>query len=127
MRKTAAVTTALALMATPAFAQGPNETPRGQGISPAKECAGKSKKKVKGTSGHSQFSGCVRGVKGASAEHQANEQREARNQKPKQVNPARYCATQSRKKAEGQTKSPYATCVTMFVQTRNKLRQQTAS
>ena len=135
MRKTAAVTTALAMMATPAFAQGQGggqtETPRGQTVSPAKFCAAQnpvpSKRKVAGTSGQSQWAGCITGVRGANSEQAANERRRARGQEPKNVNPARFCKTQSRKKAAGQKKSPYATCVTMFVKARNELRRQTTS
>ena len=129
MRKTAAVTTALALMATPAFAQGQGQGGQGQGqsTSPAKICAKQfgsdaavaaAKRKVPGTKGQSAWAGCVSGVKKQNADRQQGKTQE---------NPARRCKAitpaLSKKKAPGQKKSPYGACVSGYAKAQNDSNQ----
>ena len=123
MRKTAAVTTALALMATPAFAQGqggqnPNQG-QGQTTSPAKICekqfgsdaaVAAAKRKVAGTKGQSAWAACVSGVK-----RQNNDQRAGRTTET----PAENCKAFSKRKAPGNKKSPYGACVSSYAKAQN--------
>jgi hypothetical protein len=127
MRKTAVATvTALSLMAAPAFAQE-SEEPKGQTTSPAKFCEGKSKKKVAGTKGQTEFAGCVSGVKGHNAEAAKNEQREEQGKPARKLNPARFCKSvvvnglplSKKPAAEGQ-KSPYAACVSGYMKAKKQ-------
>ena len=124
MRKTAAVTTALAMMATPALAQGQGGQGgqgQGQSTSPAKICAKivplpQGKRKVPGTSGQSAWAACVSGVK-----KQTSDQRQGKTNE----NPARYCTAQkfSKRKAPGNKKSPYGACVSGYAKAQNDANQ----
>lgn len=106
-RTTAATTAAVALLATPAFAQGQSQENRkkGHATSPAKLCAGESKKKTNHGKGKSPFAACVVGVK-----RQQREERRTENQSEQRA-PGRICRDQSRKKDSNDTKSPFAACV----------------
>ena len=118
-RTTAATTAAIALLATPAFAQGQNQEPRGNGqaTSPAKICKNESKKKTNRGKGKSPFAACVVGVKRQQVEAQntpePNEQRA----------PGQICRDQSRKKDADDTKSPFAACVKGVTVTRKQQRE----
>ena len=117
--RTAATTAAIALLATPAFAQGPAQEPQGKGqtTSPAKICKDESKKKTRRGKGKSPFAACVVGVKRQQAEAQRtpepNEQRA----------PGQICRDQSRKKAKTDPKSPFAACVKGVTETRKAQRE----
>ena len=117
-RKTAAFTAAIALVATPAFAQGQGE---GQATSPAKICQNESKKKTNHGKGKSPFAACVVGA--------ARQNREARqNPEPnEQRAPGRICRDQSRKKDANDSKSPFAACVKGVVETRKAQREAAQS
>ena len=129
--KTAAVTTALALMATPAFAQGQGQqpTPKGQSTSPAKVCgkvAGLSKKKVPGTKGQSSWAKCVSGVAKAN-----NDAQQAKTSGAQLKSPGTVCRSlkpvPSKKKAPGTAKSPWAGCIAGVVEAQRLLREQARS
>jgi hypothetical protein len=115
--KTAAATAAIALLATPAFAQDQEPRGKGQSTSPAKICKDESKKKTNRGKGKSPFAACVIGVKRQVAEAQRqpveNEQRA----------PGRICRDQSRKKDANDTKSPFAACVKGVTVTRKQQRE----
>jgi hypothetical protein len=117
--KTAATTAAIALLATPAFAQGQDQEPRGQGqaTSPAKICKNESRKKTNHGKGKSPFAACVVGV--------ARQQREAEREpnQDEQRAPGRICRDQSRKKDANDTKSPFAACVKGVTETRKAQRR----
>jgi hypothetical protein len=119
-RTTAATTAAVALLATPAFAQGQDREPRGKGqsTSPAKICKNESRKKTNHGKGKSPFAACVVGV--------ARQNREAeRTPDPnEQRAPGQICRDQSRKKDANDTKSPFAACVKGVVETRKAQREQ---
>ena len=109
IRKTVAVAaTAFSLAAAPAVAQ---EMEQPNSKSPAQACKTMSKKKNSAGKGKTLFATCVSGFKKAEAKNEANERRQARGQKPVRVIPGQVCKTASKKKAEGQTKSPFAACV----------------
>jgi hypothetical protein len=118
--RTAATTAAIALLATPAFAQGQDQEPRGKGqtTSPAKICKNESKKKTNRGKGKSPFAACVSGAK--------RQQVEAKNtpEPSEQRAPGRICADQSRKKDANDTKSPFAACVKGVTETRKEQREQ---
>ncbi|HEV3001256.1 MAG TPA: hypothetical protein VGW75_11005 [Solirubrobacteraceae bacterium] len=117
--KTAAATAAIALLATPAFAQGPQEPPqqKGHATSPAKICKNESRKKTNHGKGKSPFAACVIGA--------ARQQREAQRQpdENEQRAPGRICRDQSRKKDANDTKSPFAACVKGVTETRKQQRE----
>ena len=118
--RTAAATAAIALLATPAFAQGQGQEPSGKGqtTSPAKICKNESKKKTMRGKGKSPFAACVIGVKRQVVEAQKtsepNEQRA----------PGQICADQSRKKAKTDPKSPFSACVKGVTVARKQQREQ---
>ena len=117
--KGAAVTAAIALLATPAFAAPGGG--KGQTTSPAKICKAESKKKTNHGKGKTPFAACVVGVKRQQVEAQRtpdpNEQRA----------PGQICADQSRKKDKNDSKSPFAACVTGVTKTRHEQETQTQS
>ena len=117
-RTTAATTAAVALLATPAFAQGTDQEPRGKGqaTSPAKICKNESRKKTNRGKGKSPFAACVVGVK--------RQQREAARteDQSEQRAPGRICRDQSRKKDSNDPKSPFAACVKGVTVTRKQQR-----
>ena len=120
--RTAATTAAIALLATPAFAQGQNQEPRGKGqsTSPAKICKNESRKKTNHGKGKSPFAACVVGVKRQENEAQATpEQSEQRA-------PGRICRDQSRKKDANDAKSPFAACVKGVTVARKQQREAEA-
>ena len=125
--KTVAVTAALAMMATPAFAQGQGQQPTGQGqaTSPAKQCSklGLSKKKVPGTKGQSAWAKCVSGMAKAK-----NDAEQAKTENRELKSPGTICRSMnpvpSRKKAPGTSKSPWAGCIAGVVEAQRKLREQ---
>jgi len=109
IRKTVVVAaTAFSLAGAPALAQ---ETERPSSKSPAQACKSMSKKKDSAGKGKTLFAKCVSGFKKAEAKNEANDRREARGQKPVRVIPGQVCKNESRKKAAGQKKSPFAACV----------------
>ena len=124
--KTAAVTAALALMAAPALAQGPEKTPKGQTTSPAKLCQGMSKKKVPGTNGQTAFAACVSGAKKAGADAKRTPKVADDRQSPTQICRAITPAL-SRKKAPGTKKSPWAACVSGAAKAQNQQETATTS
>jgi hypothetical protein len=112
----ASVVAALAIAATPAFADKPVGTPgaakpqahaTGKASAPGQLCKGQSRKKTNHGKGKSPFAACVIGVKRAEAdaEHarQTGEDRKA---------PGRLCRDMSHKKGPADAKSPFAACVT---------------
>jgi hypothetical protein len=112
MRKTTAITAALALMATPAFAQGQGQGQggqdqgQGQSTAPGQICKNESRKKTNHGKGKSPFAACVVGVKRVNAEV-------AREGSDNDVRaPGQICRDQSRRKSETDKKSPFAACVT---------------
>jgi hypothetical protein len=112
MRKTTAITAALAMMATPAFAQGQGQGGQGQGqqqgqsTAPGQICKNESRKKTQRGKGKSPFAACVVGVKRVNAEV-------AREASHDDVSaPGRICKDQSRRKSSTDKKSPFAACVT---------------
>ena len=109
IRKSAALVATMGLMAAPAVAQETQEP--NSNSAPQTICKNESKKKNSAGKGKTLFAECVSGFKKAEAKNEANEQREARGQKPARVIPGQVCKSQSRKKAEGQSKSPFAACV----------------
>ena len=115
MKKTTAITAALALMATPAFAQGQgqgqgqggqNQGQQGQSTAPGQICKNESRKKTMRGKGKSPFAACVVGVKRVNAEVA----REASHDDVRA--PGQICKDQSRKKSSTDKKSPFAACVT---------------
>lgn len=116
--KTAAATAAIALLATPAFAQGTDQEPRGKGqaTSPAKICKSESRKKTMRGKGKSPFAACVVGAK--------RQEREATRtpEESEQRAPGRICRDQSRKKAKTDSKSAFAACVKGVTVTRKQQR-----
>ena len=120
IRKTAALVATMGLMAAPAAAQ---DTPAPSSKSaPQTICKGLAKKKV-GNQKKSLFAECVSGAKKTQAKIDANKAREARGQKPARVVPGQICKTASKKKAEGQTKSPFAACVKGATETNKAARE----
>ena len=126
--KTAALTAALAMMATPALAQGPDKEPRGQTTSPAKVCAkvaGLSKKKVPGTKGQSSWAACVSGAK------RANEDAKAAETTAERKSPTQICRAitpaLSKKKAAGTKKSPWSACVSGAARAQRELKSGSTS
>ena len=118
--RTAATTAALALLATPAFAQDAPKEPQGKGqtTSPAKICKNESKKKTRHGKGKSPFAACVSGAKRQQAEAaKTPEQSEQRA-------PGQICADKSRKKAATDTKSAFAACVKGVTEMRKAQREQ---
>ena len=116
--KTAAMTAALALLATPAFGQDTQEPQKkGQATSPAKICKNESRKKTNHGKGKSPFAACVVGA--------TRQQREAQRTPDEndQRAPGRICRDQSRKKDADDTKSPFAACVKGVVETRKEQRE----
>ncbi|HEV2812862.1 MAG TPA: hypothetical protein VGW10_06370 [Solirubrobacteraceae bacterium] len=112
--RTAATVAALALVATPAFAQ---DGGKGQTTSPAKICKAESKKKTLRGKGKSPFAACVVGAKRQQAEA-------AKTADPaEQRAPGQICADQSRKKAKTDPKSPFAACVKGVTETRKAQRE----
>ena len=108
IRKTVVVAaTAFSLAGAPAVAQDTPQPPKNA----PEACKAESKKKNSAGKGKTLFATCVSGFKKAEAKNEANERRQARGQKPVRVIPGQVCKTASKKKAEGQTKSPFAACV----------------
>ena len=105
--RTAAVTSAIALLATPAFGQGQSGENSGQGqaTSPAKICKSESRKKTNHGKGKSPFAACV--VGNARQRNEADRQPDPSLQRSAK----RLCADQSRKKDANDTKSPFTACV----------------
>ena len=105
--RTAAATAAIALLATPAFAQDGSKEPQGKGqsTSPAKICKNESKKKTMKGKGKSPFAACVVGVKRQQTEAQETPA------PTEQRAPGQICKDQSKKKAATDKKSPFAACV----------------
>ena len=116
--KGAAVTAAIALLATPAFAAGGG---KGQTTSPAKICKAESKKKTNHGKGKSPFAACVVGVK-----RQQNEALTTPDP-AEQSAPGQICKDQSRKKDKNDAKSPFAACVTGVTKTRHEQENETQS
>ncbi|HEX8207124.1 MAG TPA: hypothetical protein VF587_13770 [Solirubrobacteraceae bacterium] len=118
-RTTAATTAAIALLATPAFAQGQDQEPRGKGqtTSPAKICKNESKKKTNHGKGKSPFAACVVGVKRQQVEAQTTPE------PTEQRAPGQICKDQSRKKDKNDAKSPFAGCVKGVTVTRKEQRE----
>ncbi len=110
IRKTVVVAaTAFSLAGAPALAQ---ETEQPTSKSPAQACKTMSKKKDSAGKGKTLFATCVSGFKKAEAKNEANEQRQARGQKPVRVIPGQVCKNlKGQPKVEGQTKTPFAACV----------------
>ena len=108
------MTAALALVATPAFAQGGG---KGQTTSPAKICKAESKKKTNKGKGKSPFAACVVGVKRQEAE--AVKTPEPTEQRA----PGQICKDQSKKKSATDSKSPFAACVKGVVEARKAERK----
>jgi hypothetical protein len=109
IRKTVVVAaTAFSLAGAPALAQ---ETEQPSSKSPAQACKTMPKKKNSAGKGKTLFAVCVSSFKKTAAKNEANEQRQARGQKPVRVIPGQSCKAASKKKEEGQTKSPFAACV----------------
>ena len=122
-RKTAATTAAIALFATPAFAENQGKEPQGKGqtTSPAKLCKAESKKKTNRGKGKSPFAACVVGVK-------RQEDEAAKTPVPnEQRAPGQICADQSRKKDANDTKSPFAACVKGVTEARKEQREAAQS
>ena len=121
--KTAAATAAIALLATPAFAQGPGQEPRGEGqaTSPAKICWNESKKKTNHGEGKSPFAACVSG--NAKQKHEAQREPDQEQQRSAR----RLCRSESRKKDANDTKSPFAACVKGVNETRQAQREAARS
>ena len=120
MRKTAAFSTAFALMAAPAFAQGPDQQPRGQSVSPAKICKNESKRQVPGTNGQTPFAACVSGARRQNAEAR----REGGTQNlstPTQTCRAIQPALSRKRPATG-GKSPWAACVSGAAKAQRELK-----
>ncbi len=117
-RKSAAFTAAIALVATPAFAQGQGG---GQTTAPAKACAAESKKKTNHGKGKSPFAACVSGYK----KQQAEARREPNPSE--QRAPGRICRNESRKKDANDTKSPFAACVKGVNEARQDQREAAQS
>lgn len=121
--KAAAASAAIALLATPAFAQGTQEPPqkKGHATSPAKICKNESRKKTNHGKGKSPFAACVVGA--------TRQQREAQRNPDEndQRAPGRICRDQSRKKDADDTKSPFAACVKGVVETRKQQREAAQS
>ncbi len=118
-RKAAAGTAAIALLATPAFAQDTTKEPQGKGqtTSPAKICKNESKKKTMKGKGKSPFAACVIGVKRQQTEAQQTPE------PTEQRAPGQICKDQSRKKAKTDPKTPFAACVEGVVETRKAQRE----
>ncbi len=118
-RKAAAGTAAIALLATPAFAQDAPKEPQGKGqtTSPAKICKNESKKKTMRGKGKSPFAACVIGVKRQQTEAQQTPE------PTEQRAPGQICKDQSRKKAATDPKSPFAACVKGVTVTRKQQRE----
>lgn len=120
IRKTAALVAAMGLMAAPAAAQD-TQQPTSK-AAPQTICKNEPKKKV-GTQTKSLFAECVSGANKAQAKIDANKRREARGQKPVRVIPGQVCKGVSKKKAPGQTKSPFAACVKGATETNKAARE----
>jgi hypothetical protein len=100
----ASLTTAAALIATPALAAEKPPTAQGKAAAPGQLCKSQSHKKTNRGKGKSPFAACVVGAKRAQAES-------AKSPKTKTA-PGQLCKDQSRKKSATDTKSPFAACVT---------------
>ena len=114
---TASLTAALALMATPAFADRPptagsNAQGQGQKTAPGQLCKKESRKKTNHGKGKSPFAACVLGAKRAQAET-------AQKQSSTHTAPAKLCKDQSHKKAKTDKKSPFAACVSGAAKAQN--------
>ena len=118
--RTAATTAAIALLATPAIAQEPQE-PRGWDVSPAKICKNESRKKTNHGKGKSPYAACVIGA--ARQEREARQHPDPNDQRA----PGQICRDQSRKKDENDTKSPFAACVKGVTVARKQQREATQS
>ncbi|HEX8083790.1 MAG TPA: hypothetical protein VF529_05830 [Solirubrobacteraceae bacterium] len=118
--RTAVTTAAIALLATPAFAQDAPKEPRGKGqsTSPAKICKDQSRKKTNHGKGKSPFAACVVGVK-----RQTTEAQQTPNPSEQRA-PGQICAGQSRKKDKNDSKSPFAACVVGVTRERKEQREQ---
>ena len=124
MRKTAAFTTAFALMAAPAFAQGPDrQPPRGHTVSPAKICSkvpGLSKQKTPGTRGQSSWAACVSGVRRQNDE--ARREGGAQNLSSPTATCRAIQPALSRKRRTAGEKSPWAACVSGAARAQRELK-----
>ena len=121
--RTAATAATIALLATPAFAQGQGQEPQGHGqsTSPAKICKNESKKKTNHGKGKSPFAACVSGV--AKQKHEAQVEPNPSEQRA----PGQICRSESRKKDADDPKSPFAACVKGVVETRKAQREAAQS
>ncbi len=115
MRKTAAVTAAFALMATPAFAAAPEEGQnQDQSTAPGQICKKESRKKTMRGQGKSPFAACVTGVK------KVNREVAAEGSTQNMRAPGQICRSESRRKAATDKKSPFAACVTGAAQAQER-------
>ncbi len=118
LSKSAASAAAIALIATPAFAApggqgkgGENAQGKGQLTAPAKLCKAEPKKKAEGQK-KSAFATCVSGAKKAQKQVAVTPEGVVEAEQPKPTKaPGQICKTSPKKKAPGQKKSLFASCV----------------
>jgi hypothetical protein len=136
MRRIAVVTTtALALMATPAFAQGQSQgqgderRAQGQGLStaPGQICKNQPRKKNSGGKGKSAFAICVLGARRANADHARVERLRAQGQDAEEKAPGQMCKDQPKTKPAGSKKTSFAICVTGAAKAQRRHRQNEQS
>lgn len=121
----AAVTTAAALIATPALAaDAPSTTPaHGKATAPGQLCKGQSHKKTMKGKGKSPFAACVLGAKRAQREADEQQSTTDPQQSTTATSPAKLCKDQSKKKSSKDRKSPFAACVSGAAKAQDQAEQ----